>query len=198
MTLFITIIHIIVCLVLILVILVQGGRGQGITGPSFGSGNVQSLFGTRAGDFLTKATSISAICFLFTCIGLNMIEARKSKSLLESSRPAAPVDIDAIKKALEKIKEGKGTAPVVTTEKGEDGSTILKVTQDKPFNSKDSKDIVSAELQKILTQASQKANDAQKTATVAAVKANEAVTAVDEAKIAAAKTETTDAAKQVN
>ena len=152
MTLFITIIHIIVCLVLILVILVQGGRGQGITGPSFGSGNVQSLFGTRAGDFLTKATSISAICFLFTCIGLNMIEARKSKSLMESSRPKAPIDIDAIKKALEKIKDGKGATPVVSTEKAADGSTILKVTQDQPFNSKDPKNIASQEFQKILTQ----------------------------------------------
>ncbi len=112
-TTLVVILHVIVCLVLIFVILVQGGRGQGITGPSFGSGNVQSLFGTRAADFLTKATSVSAICFLFTCIALNIIETRKSKSLLEASRPAAPVDVDAIRKALEKVKEGKPVEPVV-------------------------------------------------------------------------------------
>lgn len=139
MTIFLVIVHVIVCLILILVILVQGGRGQGITGPSFGSGNVQTLFGTRAGDFLTKATSVSAICFLFTCIGLNMIEARKSKSLLEASRPQTPVDVDAIKKALEKIKEGKDPSAVVTTEKAADGSTIIKTTSDKPFSETDAK-----------------------------------------------------------
>ena len=134
MIIFITIIHIIVCLILVFVILVQGGRGQGITGPSFGSGNVQSLFGTRAADFLTKATSVSAICFLFTCIGLNIIESRKSRSLLETSRKqSAPVDIDAIKKALEKIKQGKGVEPVVTTGRAADGTPVTVKTQNVPF-----------------------------------------------------------------
>lgn len=108
MTIVLTILHIVVCFVLIIVILVQGGRGQGLSGPSFSSGNVQSLFGTQAADFLTKATSVSAICFLFTCIGLNFVEARKSKSLLAGSRQTAPVDIEAVKKALEKIKAEQG------------------------------------------------------------------------------------------
>jgi len=106
MSILITIVHIAVCFILILVILLQAGRGQGLTGSSFGSGNVQSLFGTRAGDVLSKATTIAAICFLFTCIGLNFIETRKSKSLLELGRQqqATPLDVDQIKKALEKVK----------------------------------------------------------------------------------------------
>lgn len=103
MTIFLTVIHVIVCLILILVILLQAGRGQGLSGPSFASGNVQSLLGTRAGDFLTKATSISAICFLFTCIGLNVLEIRKSKSILESTLPKSQMDLDTIKKALEQV-----------------------------------------------------------------------------------------------
>lgn len=104
MTILITILHVIVCFVLIMVILLQAGRGQGLTGGTFGSGNVQSLFGTKASVFLTKATSVSAICFMLTCIALDLIEVHKSKSLLETSRSAAPVDVDQIKKALEKIK----------------------------------------------------------------------------------------------
>ena len=96
--------HIVVCLVLIIVILIQGGRGQGLTGPSFASGNVQSLFGTRAADFLTKATSVSAICFLFTCIGLDFYETRKSRSLLEGMRRPASIDMETVKKALEQAK----------------------------------------------------------------------------------------------
>ena len=104
-------VHVIVCLILIFVILVQGGRGQGLTGPSFASGNVQSLFGTRAADFLTKATSVAAVCFLFTCIGLNFIETQKSRSLLEVGRKRAPVDMEAIKKILEKVKQEKAKPP---------------------------------------------------------------------------------------
>ncbi len=109
MTLFLTLVHITVSLVLIVVILIQGGRGQGLSGPSFASGNVQSLFGTQAADFLTKATTVSAICFLLTCLSLNILESHKSKSLLAGTRPTAPVDVDAIKKALAKVTAEKST-----------------------------------------------------------------------------------------
>lgn len=98
-------IHIIVCLVLIVVILLQAGRGQGLTGASFGGGNVQSLLGTKASSFLTKATSICAILFLFTCIGLNVLEVRKSRSLYHAPQDQAPLDVNQIKKALEKLKQ---------------------------------------------------------------------------------------------
>ncbi len=97
-------IHIIVCLVLIIVILLQAGRGQGLTGASFG-GNVQSLLGTKASSFLTKATSVCAILFLFTCIGLNVLEVRRNKSLFQAPQSQAPLDVNQIKKALEKLKK---------------------------------------------------------------------------------------------
>lgn len=111
MTIVLTSLHIIACFLLIIVILIQGGRGQGLAGPSFSSGNVQSLFGTRAADFLTKATSVAAIGFLLTCLGLNFLEARKSRSLLAPAPNAAPVDMDAVKKALEKIKAEQTAKP---------------------------------------------------------------------------------------
>lgn len=98
------ILHLAVCFILISVILLQGGRGQGLSGSGFGGGGVQTLFGTRAADFLTKATSAAAILFLFTCIGLDVIEARKSRSLFEGKQAAVPVDVQQIQKAIEKIK----------------------------------------------------------------------------------------------
>ncbi len=104
MTTLLVIVHVIVCFVLILVILLQAGRGQGLSGATFGGGNVQSLFGTRAADFLTKATTVSAICFLLTCVVLNVIEAQKSRSLMELKKPGAALDLDTIKKALDKVK----------------------------------------------------------------------------------------------
>lgn len=102
-----TVTHVIACFLLIIVILLQAGRGQGLASASFGSGNVQSLFGTRAGDFLTKATTVAAILFLVTCISLDVLEGQKSRSLLRASQGASPIDIEQIKKALENIKAEK-------------------------------------------------------------------------------------------
>ncbi len=96
--------HVMVCFILIVVILIQGGRGQGLTGGSFTGGGVQSLLGTRAADFLTKATSVSAILFLFTCIGLDIYSTRQSRSLFRAKQPVAPVDVQQIQKVLEKMK----------------------------------------------------------------------------------------------
>ncbi len=115
MSIVLTILHVTICFVLIAVILLQAGRGQGLTGTNFSSGNVQSLFGTRASDFLTKATTVSAVLFLFTCIGLDIMEAQRSRSLFETGRPSAPVDVQQIQKVLEKIKAdetAKSSAPV--------------------------------------------------------------------------------------
>lgn len=100
----VTIIHVIVCFILIAVILLQAGKGQGLAGASFGGGNVQSLLGTKGADFMTKATTVAAIGFMLTCLTLSFIETQKSRSLLQSSSAAAPLDVDQIKKALEKVK----------------------------------------------------------------------------------------------
>lgn len=104
MTTFIVTIHIIACFVLILVILLQAGRGSGLSWGSFG-GTPDSLLGTRSASFLAKATSVCAILFLVTCITLNVIEARKSKSLF-SGVPQEKVDVEKIKKILEQTKAG--------------------------------------------------------------------------------------------
>lgn len=106
MVILLTVVHVVICFILIAVILLQAGRGQGLAGSNFAGGNVQSLFGTRAGDFLTKATTVSAVLFLFTCIGLDIIETQKGKSLFDRQRSASPVDVQQIQKVLEKIKEG--------------------------------------------------------------------------------------------
>ena len=104
-------VHVIVCFILIAVILLQAGRGQGFAGSSLGGGNVQSIFGTRSADILTKATTVAAILFLFTCIGLDILEARRSRSLFDTQRPVAPVDVEQIQKVLEKIKAEEAGAP---------------------------------------------------------------------------------------
>ncbi|MFZ5801495.1 MAG: preprotein translocase subunit SecG [Candidatus Omnitrophota bacterium] len=128
MSILLILLHIVVCLVLILVILLQAGRGQGLTTSSFGGGTVQSILGTKASDFLTKATSFCAICFLFTCIGLNILETYKSKSLLAGVRAQAPVDLEQIKEALEKVKaaqadQASGTSAEQTAAEAADAAS---------------------------------------------------------------------------
>lgn len=122
MTVFLVVMHVIACLVLILVILLQAGRGQGIGGTAFGfgGGGVQTLFGTKAADFLTKATSVCAILFLVTCISLDVVEARKSRSIVKGpgGKAVSKEDIAKIKEALEKLKleaEKQKTEPKTAT-----------------------------------------------------------------------------------
>ena len=61
-----------VALFLILVILLQRGRGVGLAG-AFGGGGVQTAFGAKTGDFLTWATIVIAALLLLFAIGLNYV-----------------------------------------------------------------------------------------------------------------------------
>lgn len=61
---FLLILHVLICLFMVFVILLQPGKGDG--GIGFGSSS-QSIFGSKgAGNFLTKTTSVCAILFLVT------------------------------------------------------------------------------------------------------------------------------------
>jgi preprotein translocase subunit SecG len=131
--------HILACFTLILVILLQVGRGHGLSGASFAQGGVQSVFGTKTADFLSKATSVMAILFLITCISLDVLQSRRSRSLFGPGRPAAgqKVDVQKIREVLEKIKaeqaaqtgEGKEQAPFQPA--GVQG-TEVSLTADQP------------------------------------------------------------------
>lgn len=88
MTILILILHVIVSLVLIAVILLQAGKGGGLS-ETFG-GASQQLFGTKSTTFLNRATAICAIFFLITCLSLGILSGRGRRSLLERVRPEAP------------------------------------------------------------------------------------------------------------
>ncbi|MFH1459632.1 MAG: preprotein translocase subunit SecG [Candidatus Omnitrophota bacterium] len=90
------IMHIIVSLFLIFIILIQSGKGEGLS-DVFGGGSSQTtIFGTRTGNFLTKATTASAIIFMITCLSLAFISRQKRGSVVQK---------DLIQKqAVEKVK----------------------------------------------------------------------------------------------
>ena len=69
MSVFITVLHIVTCITLVAIVLLQHGRGADI-GATFGGGASQTVFGGRgAGNFLTKLTTGSAILFSGMLIG---------------------------------------------------------------------------------------------------------------------------------
>ena len=114
MTIFLVLLHVFVCLFLIVVILLQAGRGQGLSWGTFG-GSPQSILGTKTASFLTKMTTAVAIVFLFTCISLNVIETQKSRSLLAPSTTLRQVDFDKIKAALDDAELEQGAIEMLET-----------------------------------------------------------------------------------
>ncbi len=71
-----TIFHVLICIFLILVVLLQQGKGADWAG-TFGGGGSQTVFGARgAGTILSKATTAAAIIFMITSLALTILIAR--------------------------------------------------------------------------------------------------------------------------
>lgn len=83
----IIVVHVIACALLIILVLVQRGRGGGLV-ESFSG--VESMFGTKTNDFLTRITTICAVIFFITCLSLALLSVRQSKSLLSNVKATAP------------------------------------------------------------------------------------------------------------
>ncbi|SFS16227.1 preprotein translocase subunit SecG [Granulicella pectinivorans] len=78
MVYFLVFIHIVVCLFLIGVVLLQTGKSADLAG-AFGGQGSQTAFGPRgASNLLTKLTTYSAVIFMLTSIGLTILLSRSS------------------------------------------------------------------------------------------------------------------------
>lgn len=77
MTALLILIHVIVCIALIMIVLLQTGKGADM-GAAFGGGGSQTLFGSSgASTFLNKATTVAAIIFMVTSLGLAYISGNR-------------------------------------------------------------------------------------------------------------------------
>ena len=91
-----TIVHVVVCLFLVGIVLLQHGKGADI-GATFG-GSSQSLFGTEGPlPLLNKITTAAAIIFMLTSVTLAYISSQSSTTSVMSdisvSKPAAQVEV---------------------------------------------------------------------------------------------------------
>jgi preprotein translocase subunit SecG len=77
MVILLTLIHVIVCLFLIIVVLLQSGKAADLAG-AFGGMGSQTAFGPRgAATVLSKATTIAAALFMVTSLSLSIIATRQ-------------------------------------------------------------------------------------------------------------------------
>ncbi len=91
----VAIIHVLVCIFLILVVLLQTGKGSDI-GAVFGGGSSQALFGSAGpGTFLGKLTAIMAGIFMLTSVLIagNFFARPTAKSVMEETAPATQVPV---------------------------------------------------------------------------------------------------------
>ena len=88
---FIMIIHAIVCVLLACIILMQAGRGGGLT-ESFAS--AESIFGAQTNSLLVRTTTVIAAIFIFTSLTLTIMHSMKGKSLM-SERVAMPTPVSS-------------------------------------------------------------------------------------------------------
>ena len=69
----ITTLHVLVCIFLVAVVLLQRGRGAQV-GAAFGGGGGGTMFGSRgAGNFLTRLTTGAAIVYMITSMSLSYL-----------------------------------------------------------------------------------------------------------------------------
>ena len=97
MTTLMTIIHVFACITLILIVLLQAGKGANM-GAAFG-GSSQTVFGSSgSGTFLGKMTAGVAIVFMLTSIALTYTATRKTSALMDGA--STPVTKQAVPAAL--------------------------------------------------------------------------------------------------
>jgi len=109
-------IHVLVCIVLILSVLLQSGKGGGLS-SAFGSsgptsGMAGQMFGGRgAATFLSKATTILATLYMLIVIGLNLLPdgGQQPRSIIQEealrNQQASPAQ------GLPEVEPGPPSAP---------------------------------------------------------------------------------------
>jgi len=119
LTTLVLIIHVIVCIALILIILLQTGKGADI-GAAFGGGSSQTVFGSGgATTFLSKVTIGAAVVFMVTSIVLTYFSGKGVSSIERSivTERSVPDSSTAVP-AQPLLPDSAGTAPVGGGEKG--------------------------------------------------------------------------------
>ncbi|MFH0880158.1 MAG: preprotein translocase subunit SecG [Lentisphaerota bacterium] len=107
--------EVIVCFLMIVIILLQKSKSEGL-GLAFGSGMGEALFGSRAGNVLTRLTAIFAVIFLANTLvlGIVLTRSRLSTSLMDRAAPVSSAPMGAMQGAPQGVPQqpqGAGAQP---------------------------------------------------------------------------------------
>ncbi|MBD3169584.1 MAG: preprotein translocase subunit SecG [candidate division Zixibacteria bacterium] len=128
------VIHVIICISLIIVVLMQSAKGEGLAGALGGAGLTGTVFGGRgAATFLSRATTYLAVAFMLSCLGLTFVSPGSRVGRQESAiqrelgggLPTAPAEGEGPVGMPEGAGGGEGTTvpAVPPVEGGETGQT---------------------------------------------------------------------------
>lgn len=86
---FLTIVHIFACFLIILVVLIQSGKGADISASFGGGGGSQTLFGSSGGaNFFSRFTAVIAAIFMMTSVGLTILSTQRSSIFDRTTTPS--------------------------------------------------------------------------------------------------------------
>jgi preprotein translocase subunit SecG len=116
MQIIVIILHVLACLGLIMIVLLQRGKGADL-GAAFG-GSSQTVFGSQgAGGFLTKLTTVVAVLFMFTSLGLAYLSShRVQATVMGGAEQVQTVDQPAATDQVPSDAESPGAAQEVPAE----------------------------------------------------------------------------------
>jgi preprotein translocase subunit SecG len=130
MVTFLTVLHVLVCLFLILVVLLQAGKGGGMGIAFGGGGGSQTVFGSSgAGNFLTRLTSITATVFLVTSLWLahysSQQDSKRLQRLAEQKQVEKKSEDERANKLKQEIEKARESAqkPTPTPAEGTGATT---------------------------------------------------------------------------
>ncbi len=134
---FFSTLHVVLCVFMTFVILLQPGKDAGM-GAALGGGAATTAFGGRgAVTFLGKVTAVSAIAFFLTSLGLSFVGLRTSvaagvaaQAAQEAPKPAADAPKDALPSGASQADPGAPTGAVPAQEPKPSGADA--VPADKP------------------------------------------------------------------
>jgi preprotein translocase subunit SecG len=120
-------IHVLVCVFLIIVVLLQSGKAADLAG-AFGGMGSQTAFGPRgSATLLSKATTISAILFMLTSLSLSIMATRNAglgTTVLEGAASKQAPATQPAQKA-----PANAPKPTVTPEGGEPQTIEIPLPQ---------------------------------------------------------------------
>jgi preprotein translocase subunit SecG len=112
----VTIIHVIVCVILIIAVLLQSGKAADLAG-AFGGAGSQTAFGPRGGaSLLARVTEITAVLFMVTSLGLWVLSGKDTSSAV-SGEKAVPVKPTAAETKKDASPNPAPQAPAAAGEK---------------------------------------------------------------------------------